>query len=388
MLSPPPYEVNAPTTDCQEFVAVTAILLLTVRAVARRFGPGGVVGRLSTLAEDAGQSAVTVTGSEPLPRTWPLVGRVAELDQLHRLVAGKAGTATLLVGPAGVGKSRLAAEALELARQRGRPALHAVASRSASKLPLGALTSLLPATIADDGGRPGLVQQSLDALRSHERPPLLVVDDAHLLDDVSAVVVQQAVALGVVTVLATVRAGEPAPDALAALWKDPSATRIDVGPLDRQAVEELLAGVLGGPIEGPARRRIWSITAGNPLYVRELVLGALDAGALVVDRGLWRLRGSPADSLALAELVDARLANSTTDERTALELLAIGEPLGIELLAELAGPDAVEAVERRGLVTVQADRRRRTVTLSHPLQGELLGARLPHRGAALPPDAG
>jgi hypothetical protein len=44
--------------------------------------------------------------------------------------------------------------------------------------------------------------------------------------------------------------------------------------------------------------------------------------------------------------------------RAVMDLLALGEPLGVTLLTRLADPDAVEQAEARGLVQVEADGRR------------------------------
>lgn len=50
-------------------------------------------------------------------------------------------------------------------------------------------------------------------------------------------------------VVATVRSGQAAPDAIVALWKDGLAQRIELQPLSPGHVDELLETVLDGPIE-------------------------------------------------------------------------------------------------------------------------------------------
>jgi ATP-dependent Clp protease ATP-binding subunit ClpA len=54
---------------------------------------------------------VTVPTTPMTPR-WPLVGRHQELDVLARAMAEPACAAAVVVGPAGVGKTRLATELL------------------------------------------------------------------------------------------------------------------------------------------------------------------------------------------------------------------------------------------------------------------------------------
>jgi DNA-binding NarL/FixJ family response regulator len=59
--------------------------------------------------------------------------------------------------------------------------------------------------------------------------------------------------------------------------------KIELGPLDGPAIERLVAKVLDGPVEQSVLRRAADTSAGNPLYARELVLGAIDEGRLTLE---------------------------------------------------------------------------------------------------------
>ena len=74
---------------------------------------------------------------------WPLVGRAAELHRLHDLVAGSDSPGVMIAGPAGVGKTRLALEALRLAEAAGMGTARVTATRAAAALPFGALAPLI-----------------------------------------------------------------------------------------------------------------------------------------------------------------------------------------------------------------------------------------------------
>ena len=75
---------------------------------------------------------------------WPLTGRVEELGRVGGLVRRRDGPAgVVLAGVAGVGKTRLAREALAAAEQRGAVTRWAVATASARVLPLGAVAAML-----------------------------------------------------------------------------------------------------------------------------------------------------------------------------------------------------------------------------------------------------
>ena len=73
---------------------------------------------------------------------WPFVGRDAELDQVMATLAARQGV--VLAGDAGVGKSRLLAEAVERSTAAGLRVLLVRATRSSGVVPLGAFAPLLP----------------------------------------------------------------------------------------------------------------------------------------------------------------------------------------------------------------------------------------------------
>ncbi|MCA1846135.1 MAG: ATP-binding protein, partial [Actinobacteria bacterium] len=88
---------------------------------------------------------------------WPLVGRAAELEQIGALIrAGR--RAIVIAGPAGVGKTRLAAECLEVAASRGFVPLRVGATRAAANLPFGPFASLVP-ELAPGTDRLGVLRQ-------------------------------------------------------------------------------------------------------------------------------------------------------------------------------------------------------------------------------------
>lgn len=310
---------------------------------------------------------------------WPLVGRSRELERIASVIAGDETSGIVLAGEAGVGKTRLAEEALTVAQRAGFDTDRVIATRAAQSVPLGALAPLVPRRDPDAGLRHDALQESVAALveRSGERPFMLAVDDVQWLDNGSAVVLHQLLATGEVAVVVTHRADDPVPDPIAALWKDGFAERVEVGPLSRRGTEELLGAVLDGPIDGATLADLWWSSQGNPLFLRELVVGAVEAGFLTAEGGLWRMRAPLTTSPRLVELVGARLTDLDPAERSALEVVAFGEPLPLGLLATLADESAAESLERRGLVFLEASTEGRRIRLAHPLYGEILRERTP-----------
>jgi len=323
-----------------------------------------------------------VTGAAPSatsdPQAWPIVGRADELQRIAVARGEDGSRGVVLVGPAGVGKSRLAREAIAEAGDRGALVEWVHATRSAATVPLGALAGLLPSEVHSEDTLE-LMRFSADALRERAggRPVAVAVDDAHLLDATSAALILHLAVTGAAFVVATVRAGEPCPDAVVSLWKDAGAARLDLHPLTEAETGALAEAALDGPIEETARRWIYDSSRGNVLYVRELLLGALESGALSQAGGLWRLSGRPAPSHSLTELVSARMTGLSDEVVRALELLALGEPLRLAEMIELAGIDPLQEAEARGLVSVSAPAKGGDVVLAHPVYGDVIDAGMP-----------
>ena len=86
------------------------------------------------------------------------------------------------------------------------------------------------------------------------------------------------------------------------------------------------------------------------------------------------LQGALSPTVRLAELVALRLGDLSQSERSVLELLALGEPLGPAELAQLADPAAVDALEEKGLITSGTEGSRIEIRLAHPVYGDVVRA--------------
>src|SRR5262249_51232288 len=135
------------------------------------------------------------------------------------------------------------------------------------------------------------------------RRPVLLVDDAHLLDNASATLVHQLATTRAAFVLATVANGQAAPDSVIALWKDGPAGRLEVAGLPASAMHELVAAALLGRVDPATANELVERAQGDAVVLRELIAGALDAGVLADEEGIWRLRTELAPSERLIALV-------------------------------------------------------------------------------------
>jgi DNA-binding CsgD family transcriptional regulator len=305
-----------------------------------------------------------------------LCGRDDEIAYLGALL--RSGRGALLAGPSGVGKTSLASAVAAELEPAGWTFVRLVASRPTAGIPLGALAGLLtPGELPGDGVPALLRARAGIAAIAAGRPAVVVLDDAQWLDEASAVVLHQLVAQGDITLLATLRTDEPAPAPITVLWKDGLVQRIDVAPLGDESVRNLLEAVLDGPVETLTATRLWRRCSGNALYLRELLGEAARLGLLRRREGLWCVDSLPPGSARLAELVAERFGSLDEHERAALEVIAVGEPIGLGMLDQLADRDAVERLEAAGVVAVEADGEDVVARPAHPLYGDIVRSSLP-----------
>jgi DNA-binding CsgD family transcriptional regulator len=297
-----------------------------------------------------------------MERPWPLTGRDEELRRVAAAIRpGAAGV--IVAGPAGVGKTRLAREALAGSVRRGETVVFAQGSTAARTLPLGAFAGLLdvpPGEAAETIGR------ALDQL-ARQLPLVLTVDDAHLLDEHSAIVVQRMVARRLAPVLITLRTGEPAPDIVTSLWKDDHLPRLDLAPLDAEESTQLIARVLGGPVDTASAHRLWTLTEGSPLFLRHLLAGEMSAGRFTAASGIWRWTSEPAISPELAGLLEREIGDLAAGVRDVVDMVALAEPVAVPTLSALTSVADLEEAEGRGLVRTDG----LVARLAHPLYGEV-----------------
>lgn len=303
---------------------------------------------------------------------WPLVGRTEELQIIADATraTGDHARGVVLSGAAGVGKTRLAREAVAGCGPRSVRRHWIVGTASSRTVPLGAFVG-----IASDFGPDPLrrVREVIDGLigDAGHGEVIVGVDDAHLLDDLSAFTVHQLVTRRLATVILTIRSGGSPPDAITAIWKDQHLERLELQPLSPGEIADLVEHVLGGPVDSFSAQRLWQYTQGNALYLRYLLDNEVSAGRVTRHSGVWLWNGQPRLSPTLAELLEARMTEVPASVHEVLDALAVAEPLETTVLESIADADALAEAESLGLVAVDSSVRPASVRLAHPLLGEV-----------------
>ncbi|PIB78870.1 AAA family ATPase [Mycobacterium celatum] len=240
-----------------------------------------------------------------------------------------------MVGADGAGKTPTARAAAErFTARRPSKVRWVTGTPSLRMVPLGAFARLVE--VAEIGRPAALLRAAHDSLVAGGDDLLVVVDDAHELDSLSASLVYQLALKRSARLIVTARSETKLPDAVAALWTDDLLTRIDVEPPDRTAaVPKLVDEYLSG-LAAPVRKALDYLAVAEPLHRSELAVLAGDeaveqgykAGALASDDdGLVyaghplyteRVRAAlaPADARALRTAVVAQLSTRRSDHIT------------------------------------------------------------------------
>jgi DNA-binding CsgD family transcriptional regulator len=304
-------------------------------------------------------------------RSWQLLERRAEHDAIRSALVSGRSAGVVVVGAVGVGKTTLARTVTASLRSNVQ---WAACTESSQGIPLGVFAARVsPSASRDPVAMIASARESILA----GVDTVLGIDDAHLLDQLSATLVQQIAVEGAGRIVATIRSGESVPDAVTSLWKDGYLQRVELQPFTKGESIGLIESVLGGTLEGLSADVMWESSSGNPLFLRHMVEGALDTGTLAEVDGVWQWRGPAVVPSGLAALVESRLNRAGADVIDALKLLALCEPLDIDALCELAGVEAVDAAEVQGLIRiVHDDPDVINARFSHPLYGDVIRHRV------------
>ena len=298
-----------------------------------------------------------------MPRRPSLVGRDAELTRLSGLLTGDTERAVVVVGEPGVGKTALIEQFSKQAGTEGWQVVRVLGVAAEEPFALGGLHQLVfglqeftPGLAEQDrvvlapvfGGEPDsatsvlpLVATVLNLLAGAARttPVLLVVDDVHWLDGISAEVIS-AVGRRLADPRVRILASQRVPHA--SVFSPRGWSEVPLAPLDAEAAERLLE-CAGVALAADTRAAVLAAAAGNPLALTELPRIAdrieVIGGAIPLTERLVAVFGGRLDLLdadVRAELLRAALdgiaASAQTAKRSRFVLHNVGPAIEAGLL--------------------------------------------------------
>ncbi len=347
-----------------------------------------------------------------------LVGRAREMTFLTALVdeaIGGAGCVVNIVGPPGIGKSRLARETAALAAIREAAVVTVHCESHTSDVPfrlvsrmfrasmgidhldaaearaqvrtrfpdadtgdLRLLEDLLgiadaelpPSDVTADARRRRLVTMINAAALAQTEPAVYVIEDVHWIDETSESMLAQFISVIPQTptlVLITSR-----PEYQGALVRVSGAQTIGLRPLNVTEGSTLAAGLLGAdPSLAELAAQVCARAAGNPFFAEEVVRDLAERGVLAGAPGAYALHGDAGDvdvPATLQATIGARIDRLSAAAKHTLGAAAvIGSQFDRELLA-----DAVDSVDVAPLIEAELiDQvrfgRREEYAFRHPL---------------------
>ncbi|MET4059030.1 DNA-binding CsgD family transcriptional regulator [Arthrobacter sp. UYP6] len=317
-----------------------------------------------------------------------LFGRDREVQEITSRLLEPGMRGVVIVGDGGMGKSALADHILERLDGIVTPSfIHG--SPVLSRMPYGVLSPYLEAAGPEDMGSALAVLRTIRGYfrQMSERgspQPLLVIDDAHCLDEASSHVLAQLTMSGELRLLVLARPRARLIHELLSLARDGLLARIDLTALSPEAVQDVCQGVLGGPVLRASSALLARASGGNPLYLKALLARSRRLGLLTEGNGAWFLRREP-DGLdvGVVDQVKGHLSGQNAEERDTLETLALAQPLPRAVLTAVCGPAPVHALLADGLISATAGPSE-PLSLPQPLHAEVIRSLVPAvRSAAL-----
>ncbi|MEU8177711.1 AAA family ATPase [Microbispora hainanensis] len=279
-------------------------------------------------------------------REWALVVGALEAAKVGR------GAVLLVEGRSGVGKSRLLDITTTAAAEAGLGVAQGTADELTQLIPLAPLASALgepsralpvaaEVNVCSHADQRLLLVEQLEKRLEKlvaEEPMLLTLDDLHWADPITLLALRSMTrnlaSYPLVWMLSrTIGSGDcPRLNCLFDVLERDGATRITLGALDEEAVEDVVSDVLGGKPE-PDVLALAGIVDGNPFLLVDLLEKSKSEGVFQITDGHVRMTESPPQTRTIMQ---ERLEGLSARTRYLLQCAAIlGRSFSVKDLAEM-----------------------------------------------------
>ncbi|HSM72327.1 MAG TPA: AAA family ATPase [Anaerolineales bacterium] len=348
---------------------------------------GEIIARTDTVPKTSSMGIMPlISNSIELEKDSAFVGRQNELDQLVQSiekVQDSRGSVILLAGDTGVGKTRLAYEALQRAASSGLQILLGTCYEQEGQLPYQPFIEAFNRYLSDHNlpadqnpiinfQRLGVTdpQQEQWALFNattsflneiaQQTPIVFLVDDLHAADETSLslfhFLARQTRYIPLI-LLATYRKDIPSIKSkpfgvfVNALYRERLGEKINVNRLRKEDVIGIVTPILNGNPDPALVQGIFEATEGNPFFIEEVIQSLLTEKLLKQDNDIWHLPQGTKMPLPsrLTELLLERVESLGEDVKTALVCGAVlGREFRFEILRDssrLSDGDVLDALD-------------------------------------------
>jgi DNA-binding SARP family transcriptional activator/tetratricopeptide (TPR) repeat protein len=350
------------------------------------------------IVKAAGAGAPKRQHHAPVP-SLPFVGRVNELDRLRTAWActsAGTGTAILVAGEAGIGKTRLMDQFARLVESNGGRVIRggttpfelapyqAISEAIRSALPilretriepvwLAVLATLAPQLRIAFPNLPCLAQLDAEAERTRlfdaaamtisamcaGRPTLIVLEDVHWSGMATISLFEHLARIAPhnrLLIIASYREEEshrthPLRAFRRRLERERLLDVVALGPLDIASIENILEQLVDSQpeIRETIARSLLEVSDGNPFFLSEVVANTSESGSFNAQTRDWHSMPPAIDSLSLTSTLRERLERLSPRARSIAEVAAvIGRSFSVELVREVSGVDERSALDSLG----------------------------------------
>ncbi|RPI26669.1 MAG: hypothetical protein EHM70_18685, partial [Chloroflexota bacterium] len=313
------------------------------------------------------------TWTPPVPvgldaeRSGIYTGRQSEVNTLSAILRSARqshGRIVFIAGESGIGKTRLAMEALSLAAKSGMATLMGAAYEQEGYLPFQSFIEAFDHFLAEKGrslkqnpithfqrlGFPDPQQEHLALFKTttnfildiaRESPLVFLVDDLHAADETSLQLfhyLARQTRSAPVLLIATYRTDSPTNTQFNALvntlYREGLSETITLESMSQEAVQAILEDIFKGQVSGDLCRAVNEITAGNPFFTQEMARALLRLGKVDQRGSSWVLK--PGEDLSVPDNLSALLRQKVSRLGRSVEVaLAAAAVIGREFSFEI-----------------------------------------------------
>ncbi|WP_129660168.1 helix-turn-helix transcriptional regulator [Rothia halotolerans] len=190
----------------------------------------------------------------------------------------------------------------------------------------------------------------LSALWHGQNHPILLLDDAHEIDGVSAAILRRAAARMDLRVVRAVPHGADEPAGIEVPVSGAAEAGIGMPPMTTDDIVEMAAQLLGATPEPMLAARVLAKSGGNPALAASIIATSRLAGHIVLEFGQWRVAADSLWNRHLAPVIDARLRDLGGEERSTLAAIALAGPEEPSALVRRFEAEPLLSLDRRGLL--------------------------------------